>query len=70
MAESAKRLSDSLKKAHPEIEWTGIVALRNVLVHDYLGVDIEEIWDIVQKDVPPLRTAIETIRREIKDEKR
>ena len=58
LAESTQRLSDDLKAAHPEIEWHRIAAFRNVLVHDYLGVDVERIWEITQRDVPELKKAI------------
>ena len=58
MAESTQRLSDDLKEAHPEIEWYRIAAFRNVLVQDYLGIDIERIWEVTQKDVPPLKQNI------------
>ena len=58
LAESTQRLSDDLKAAHPEIEWHRIVAFRNVLVHDYLGVDVERVWEITQRDVPELKRAI------------
>ena len=58
MAESTQRLSDDLKEAHPEIEWYRISAFRNVLVHDYLGIDIERIWEITQRDIPELKQAI------------
>ena len=58
MAESTQRLSDDLKEAHPEIEWYRIAAFRNVLVHDYLGIDAERIWEITQRDVPELKRAI------------
>ena len=58
MAESTQRLSDDLKEAHPEIEWYRIAAFRNVLVHDYLGLDIEKIWDITHQDVPRLKQVI------------
>jgi len=58
MAESTQRLSDYLKRMHPEIEWYRITAFRNVLVHDYLGLDIERIWEITQRDVPELKQAI------------
>lgn len=58
MAESTQRLSDELKDAHPEIEWHRIAAFRNVLVHDYLGIDIERIWEITQRDIPPLKQSI------------
>jgi uncharacterized protein with HEPN domain len=58
MVEATQRLSDSAKATHPEVEWRTIAAFRNVLVHDYLGVDLEEIWRIVQRDVPALKCAI------------
>jgi len=58
MAESTQRISDDLKTAHPEVEWSRIAAFRNVLVHDYLGVDIERVWEITQRDVPELKQAI------------
>lgn len=52
LSESARRLSDALKAKRPEIEWKRIAAFRNILVHNYLGVDIERIWEIIQRDVP------------------
>ena len=58
MAESTQHISDNLKEAHPAIEWHRIAAFRNVLVHDYLGIDIERIWEITQRDVPKLKQAI------------
>ncbi len=61
MAESTQRLPEDIKTAHPEIEWQSIAAFRNVLVHDYLGIDIEGIWEIVQKDVPGLKRTVRKI---------
>lgn len=58
MSESTQRLSDDLKAAYPEIEWFRIAAFRNVLVHDYLGIDVERIWEITQHDVPRLKRTI------------
>jgi len=58
MAESTQRLSDDLKAAQPKIEWNRIAAFRHVLVHDYLGIDVERVWDITQRDVPELKRAI------------
>lgn len=57
LAESTLRLAESLKAHHPEIEWKRIGAFRNVLVHDYLGIDMDRIWEIVQHDIPPLKRA-------------
>lgn len=55
LSESAQRLPSSIKDAHPEVEWSEIAAFRNVLVHNYLGIDLEKVWDIVQRDIPRLK---------------
>ena len=64
MAESTQRVSDELKAAHPEVEWHRIAAFRNVLVHDYLGIDVERVWEITQRDVPELKQAVLNILEE------
>ena len=58
LVESAQRLSDNLRAGHPEIEWRRIAAFRNVLVHDYLGIDLERIWEITRQDVPRLKQVV------------
>ena len=58
IAESTQRLSGELKAVHPEIQWSGIVGFRNLLVHDYFGVDLRVVWQIVVKDVPELKAAV------------
>ncbi len=58
MSESTQRLSNAAKAAHPEIEWRRISAFRNVLVHNYLGIDLDLVWQIVQRDIPELKRVI------------
>jgi uncharacterized protein with HEPN domain len=58
MAESTQRLSENIKEIHNEIDWFKIAGFRNVLVHDYLGVDIERVWNILEKELPNLKKAI------------
>lgn len=58
LAESTQRLSDALKDQHPEVDWATIAAFRNVIVHDYLGIDLPRIWDIVERDLRSLKRAI------------
>lgn len=58
MAESTQRVSPTLKATQPQIEWQSIVAFRNVLVHDYLGIDIRLIWQVTQRDIPELKRAV------------
>ena len=68
LAESTQRLSNDLKVSHREIQWEAIAGFRNVLVHDYLGIKAERIWEIVERDLPLLRSAVEDMLRQM-DEK-
>jgi len=61
LAESTQRLSDALKGKHPEIDWRSISGFRNVLVHDYLGVDVARIWEIVDRSLPDLKIKVEAM---------
>lgn len=58
LSEATQRLSDAVKAGHPEIEWSRIAAFRNVLVHNYLGIDLDTVWEIVQRDIPELKRVI------------
>ncbi len=58
MAESSQRLADEFKKTYPDIPWRGISGFRNILVHDYLGVDLDMIWSVVEQDLPKLKQAL------------
>ena len=58
LAESTQRLSDDAKESMSGIDWFKIAGFRNVLVHDYLGVDIERVWNILEKDLPALKKAV------------
>src|SRR4051812_26414320 len=65
LAESTQRISDRLKASHPEVEWRVIAGFRNVLVHDYLGINLNRIWEIVSVQLPLLGEQIEAIRDEL-----
>jgi uncharacterized protein with HEPN domain len=58
LSESCQRLSGTLKSRWPHVEWAQIAAFRNVLVHDYLGLDLERIWAVTQQDIPELKKNI------------
>lgn len=61
MSESTQRLSDECKARQPQIPWAEIAGFRNVLVHNYLGIDLETIWDIMQDEIVELRSAIQVM---------
>lgn len=58
MAESTQRLSDQFKENNKGIEWAKISGLRNILVHDYLGIDLDTVWNIIITEFPQLRETI------------
>ncbi len=58
LAESTQRLSDSIKGTDTSIDWKSIAGFRNIVVHDYLGINLNRIWLIVEKDLPLLKQAI------------
>jgi len=66
LSESTQHLSNELKEQHPDVDWRTIAAFRNVVVHDYLGVDLDRIWDIVEDDLPTLKMKIIAILGENK----
>ena len=58
LSESAQRLSEELKSRYSAVEWRKIADFRNRLVHDYLGVDLDIVWQVVERDLPELKRAI------------
>jgi len=58
MAESSQRLAEGIKQKNPDVPWKQISGFRNVLVHDYLGVDLDVIWSVVELELPKLQKAL------------
>ena len=58
MAESNQHVSDERKERYPEIDWFKISGFRNILVHDYLGVDLERVWKIIENDLAALKQTV------------
>ena len=64
LAESSRQLDEAAKARHPDVDWKGLAGFRNVLVHDYLGVDLELVYRAVEHDVPRLKAACELLLAE------
>ena len=58
IGEAANRLPDEFKEKYSEIEWHKVVGLRHRIVHEYFGIDLEIIWQILHKDLPGLKQQI------------
>ena len=61
IGEAAARLDRDFHAAHPDIPWAEMVAMRNILVHDYFGIDLEEIWSVIERDLPGLKAALRAL---------
>lgn len=61
IGEATKRLSEDLCKKYHHVPWRRISGLRDVLVHDYMGVDLNAVWEITQRNLPELKQNIKSI---------
>lgn len=65
MAESTQRISADLKDQHSEVDWRALSGFRNVLVHDYLGVDMDEVYSAIKAHLSALRAAVESMLKNL-----
>jgi len=65
IGESANHISDTLKERYSDIEWRVIIGLRNILIHEYFGVDENVIWGIITTDILKLKNNIIRILKDI-----
>lgn len=58
IGEATKRLPSEFRQAHPDIPWRGMASLRDVLIHDYAGVDLNEVWRVIENELPRVKEAV------------
>ncbi len=61
IGEAVKNLSSDFRRLPPGVPWRSITALRNVLIHEYFGVDLEIVWRVVTRRLPTLKRAVERL---------
>jgi uncharacterized protein with HEPN domain len=61
IGEAVKRLSPQLRNQHPDIPWAAMAGMRDKLIHDYEGVDVERVWLTLQSSIPDLLQAINSL---------
>ena len=67
IGEAANRLPKDFTDQHPKIEWVKIIGLRNRIVHEYFGVDLQMIWQILKKDLPAFKASLKDILSQLDD---
>lgn len=65
IGEASKNLSEELKRTHNHIPWRDMVDFRNVLIHEYFGVSMPLVWQVVENDLPLLKKQIEDIVKNV-----
>ena len=61
IGEASRALSARLREAHPRVPWSQIIGMRNILVHNYFGIDKDVVWLAVERDLPSLKSEITSI---------
>lgn len=62
IGEAAKHISRKTKSRHPEIPWGEMTGMRNKVIHEYFGVDIDIVWETIEKSLPKLKRALKKMR--------
>lgn len=65
IGEAVKLLSMELRQNHSEVPWRQIAGFRDVLIHDYMGIDLDEVWNVVEINLPALKEKILAISQEL-----
>ncbi len=65
IGEATKRISGNLRNWYPQMPWKEMAGLRDVLIHDYMGVDLEIVWNVVVDELPPIRQQLIRILSEL-----
>ena len=65
LGEAAKHLSEAFKLSHEGVPWKQVAGFRDVLIHDYIGVDMEQVWSVVEKNLRELAEKIQKLMEEV-----
>ena len=61
IGEACRTLPDDFQARYSNVPWADIIAMRNILVHHYYGIDTDAVWSVVERDLPELKLNIQTI---------
>src|SRR5690242_19194472 len=65
IGEAVSHIAPQVKQQYPNISWRDIAGMRNIIVHEYFGVDLELVWDTIQLDLPNLKSVAEELLKKV-----
>jgi len=67
MGEAVKKIPQEIRDKYPKIPWKYIAGMRDKLIHEYHGVDLEIIWEVIKKEIPSLKPEFEKVLKELRE---
>lgn len=65
IGEAAKNVPDDIRKEYSDVPWSEMAGMRDTLIHGYATVELQIVWETIRKEIPTLRTRIESVRDEL-----
>lgn len=65
IGEAANNAYDGLKDKYPQLPWRQMITMRNKVIHEYFGVDLESVWNTIEQDLPELKSHISNLKAEL-----